>query len=115
MKKKEPMITPIPKGNKNGKYKLEIEARYASYTPINIKIKVLLTPGIMIPADIKKPAIIKNKKLKLEADELWVIVFSKNTHKRPVRSEIKRYIKNVALNFCLEQAFFKSEGIQPNY
>lgn len=41
----EPMHTPIPNGKRNGRYKLEIEARYASYTPISIKIKVLLTPG----------------------------------------------------------------------
>ena len=40
-----------------------MDERYASYTPSNIKINVLLTPGIIIPADIKKPAKMRKAKL----------------------------------------------------
>lgn len=57
---------PIPRGRRKGMYRQETEERYASYTPINIKIRVLLTPGIMIPADIRNPAKTKNAKLNSE-------------------------------------------------
>lgn len=49
----------MPIGIKTGKYKLDTDVRYIEYTPHNIKIIVLLTPGTTTPIDIKIPHNIK--------------------------------------------------------
>ena len=59
MQQIEPKAKPIANGNRNGIYREEIDKMYASYTPKSIKINVLLTPGIITPADIKNPEKIK--------------------------------------------------------
>ena len=64
MQQIDPKIKPTANGNKKGMYIEEIDKMYASYTPRSIKINVLLTPGIITPADIKNPENIKYMKLK---------------------------------------------------
>ena len=81
---------------------------------VTLKLKCYLLRGIIIPADIKKPEKIKNIKLNFEEGELLVILCSKNTHKIPNISDMRRYSKYMGLNFCFEQACLKSEGIHPN-
>ncbi len=55
MQNKEPTTNPIAIGISKERYNVATEVKYASYTPKSIKIKVLLTPGITTPADIKNP------------------------------------------------------------
>lgn len=68
----------------------------------------------MIPADIKKPAKTKNIKLNSKSDEELGKCFSKITRNTPKISEKIKYIRKLNLNFCLEVACLKSDGIHPN-
>ena len=97
----EPIISPIAKGNKKGTYKEETERRYASYTPKSISINVLLTPGIITPADIKKPENSKYIKLKWLFPVEKLYFRSTYTNKRPITKEIIEKIKFCNLNFGL--------------
>lgn len=113
----EPTSKPTARGNRKGTYKEETESRYASYTPKSISINVLLTPGIITPADMKKPENNKYKKLK------WLFPLEKsyfrstNTSKSPkAKEKIKKNklcIFNFELSFSLELAFFSNSGILP--
>lgn len=86
----EPKIKPIANGNKKGIYTEEIDKMYASYTPRSIKIKVLLTPGIITPADIKNPENIKYMKLKCFTLFWKLYLFSIYTRKIPIQKEITK-------------------------
>ena len=81
-----PRNKPTPRGKRNGMKIVDIASIYELYTPKSIKIKVLLTPGIITPADIKNPQITKNKKL-YELKEMLGIVLSNITHKKPIQTE----------------------------
>ena len=75
-----------------GRYTQDTAPRYGSYIPKSIKINVLLTPGIITPADIINPEIIKNKKL-YSVVEVVARFFSKITKNIPIKSENKVKIK----------------------
>ena len=83
----EPIISPIARGKRNGIYKEETESRYASYTPKSISINVLLTPGFITPADMKKPENNKYKKLKWLFPLEKLYFRSTYTKKRPIAKE----------------------------
>ena len=83
-----PIISPIPIGTKTGKYNKETEERYVEYTPISIKIIVLLTPGTITPIDIINPDIIRYIKLKLVEEDVE-IYFSRKTEVTPIKKAIK--------------------------
>ena len=88
MQQIDPKIKPTANGNKKGIYKEEIDKMYASYTPRSIKINVLLTPGIITPADIKNPENIKYIKLKWFTLFWKLYLFSIYTRKIPIQNEI---------------------------
>ena len=76
---------------------------------------MLLTPGIITPADIKKPENIKNKILISVALFEVEIFFSNITKKTPRAREISIYIIYLNLNLSLEgTASFIKEGMLPS-
>lgn len=99
-----PIISPMPTGIRKEKFIVEIAFKYNSYIPSNIKITVLLRPGITIPADITIPHKIKYSEL-IFVKQNKLVFFSK-TIKNMLAENVISKQRICAISILLELACF---------